>query len=139
MTPYAIALLARLASYTGWLAIAVTCHPIVSLGRRTRLTRGALWSIALAGIFTTTSVAVEAWAAHSGDLPATGPDLHSLMRWLSWIWLMMIWVGVSLVTLRPDHTAARLWARRTLALGVVCGTCVCVMRLTLAAITKAPW
>lgn len=145
MTPYAIALLERFMSYSAWLALAVTCHPVISLGRRVTLTRGAKWALGLSVFLTSLAVTVEHAVTGTAELTASAarpPAIESAARlspWLSATWLLMVWTGALLLVLRPDQASTHIWARRSLAIGCLSGGCVCVTHLILAAVTQTPW
>ncbi len=143
-----MALTERLANYTGWLALAVTCHPLVTLRTRALVTSGAKWTLVLAGLLTTASLLLAArfeippqdpLTLHRASLQEGVAWLRALVPHLSWIWGCSTWLGL-LALFGGDHPLRwRKVAWSALCVAVACGLSVNLMRAGIAVATQAPW
>ena len=143
-----MALTERLANYTGWLALAVTCHPLVTLRTRPLINTGAKWTLVLAGLLTTASLFLAALIEPSIQAPLTrdSASLQEVVVWsrsllphLSWLWGCGAWLGL-LALFGPGPLPRRrgvAWS--ALCVAAACGLFVNLMRLGIAISTQVPW
>ena len=148
MTPYEMALTERLAHYVGWLAVAVTCHPLVSLRTRAKITKGAKWTLVLAGVLTSTSLWLggtievplhEPYALHGEATQHAVARSRALMPALSWLWGCSLWLGLLALCVTDDSLRRRRVALSALGVAVICGLAVSGMRVGIAVGTQVPW
>lgn len=148
MSPELYALLERLHGHLALLGLAVLLHPVITLGRRGRPTRGQRWSVGLAALLLTLPALGGAWLypTYRAEVkPRLLRDELELARafeskeHLAFAAVVLTLAGAAALFAAGEEAEGRRLARLLLGLGWCCGLLVGLLGIFVASGAHPAW